>query len=138
MKSAGRATYWFVPFKVKASPTSPGANPAPFSSAPLLFPKKSSALPSPVYQATIPGGGGVHGCAWAAPRENKKLNMQSGSVRGPITNVPLAVKCRVPFHRSQWYLKVLNPILRGQRAKDHKNQPGGPVKLVAACAHGSS
>src|SRR5438105_2315562 len=41
---------------LNAWPTRPAANVAPFTSAPLLTPRRSSAVPSPVHQLTSPDG----------------------------------------------------------------------------------
>src|SRR5579859_2789070 len=52
----GSVTNWLVPLKLKACPTLPAAKMTPFCNMPLLTPKKSPAVPSPVYQAPIPDG----------------------------------------------------------------------------------
>ena len=51
--------------KLKACPTFPAANQAPFWSVPLLLPLISFAFPSPDHQLTIFGGGGAHVCSTA-------------------------------------------------------------------------
>src|ERR1035441_8443500 len=56
----GTSTYWLVPFRLKACPTSPLTNPTPFWSVPLLVPKESKASPSPIHQPTRPEGGATH------------------------------------------------------------------------------
>src|SRR6266568_6074184 len=73
MKLAGSETNWFAPFRLKACPTLPAANAAPFCSVPLLLPRKSFAFPSAVYHATIPEGGGVHCCACATHKLHRPL-----------------------------------------------------------------
>src|SRR5215471_9771400 len=58
----GKLTNWLMPFKLNACPTMPDVKFTPFCGTPLLFPIRSLALPSPVYQAIIPSGGGIHCC----------------------------------------------------------------------------
>src|SRR6516225_8264791 len=57
----GRLTYWPLPLKLKALPTSPAACVAPPTRVPGLPPAMSGAvvvlLPSPVHQPTRPEGG---------------------------------------------------------------------------------
>src|ERR1035437_3058201 len=55
--------------KLNADPTSPGANVAPLSSAPLFVPAMSPASPSPGHQPTRPEGGGIQfgGCGTHLP-----------------------------------------------------------------------
>src|SRR5260221_12197345 len=66
-----------TPSRLKACPTSPAAKVAPFCSVPLLLPRKSFAFPSAVYHATIPEGGGVHCCAWATHKLQRKIGRAS-------------------------------------------------------------
>src|SRR6266571_1686231 len=49
-----------TPSRLKACPTLPGANVAPFCSVPLLPSCMSFALPSPGHQLIMFGGGGSH------------------------------------------------------------------------------
>src|ERR1039458_8683268 len=54
------AIYPVEPSKLNAIPTSPVTKVTPPTSAPLLVPRMSLALPSPDHQATSPLGGGSH------------------------------------------------------------------------------
>ena len=53
----------------------PAANPAPFSSVPLLVPTTSSAFPSPGHQATISAGAGEQPGGTLVTTVNKALEL---------------------------------------------------------------
>src|ERR1035441_162666 len=86
----GTSTYWLVPFRLKACPTSPVTKPTPFCRVPMFVPAESKASPSPAHQLTMPEGGATQAPIPRTIKEAPRLDAEPTALLTQTLYIPPA------------------------------------------------
>src|SRR5437588_11919712 len=113
--ASGICTQLFVPSKLNAGPTIPGAAAVAVpTNIPWLVPTSVLAFPSPAHQPTRPSGAGEHEAAarscLAVPRHKQSAISPSRAQNLPATVLTWKLRALTTSQGEAWYLSILSRV----------------------------